>query len=157
RVLFVDRHTSCGTQVFKLDVLEFDPEVFTDDLATRKDRNVFQHRLTTITEARRLDRCDVDRATQSVDHEGCEGLAFYILRDNQDWLAQLSDLLKNGKHVSHRRNLLFAEQNDWILEHRFHRFRVSNEVGRKIAAIELHSFDNFQSRLHCFRFFDGDY
>src|SRR5205085_9709551 len=91
RVLFVDRHTSCSTQVFKLDVLEFDPEVFADDRATRKDRNVLEHRLTTITEARRLDRCDVDRATQSVDHEGCESFAFYILRDNQDRFAQLGD------------------------------------------------------------------
>src|SRR6185295_1877068 len=98
--------------------------------------NVFKHRLTTITEARRLDRCDVDRATESVDHESCQGLAVYILGDNQDWLAQLSDLLKNGKHVSHRRNLFFAKQNDRILEHGFHRFRVSNEVGRKVAAIK---------------------
>src|SRR4029079_16981074 len=95
RVLFIDRHTSCGAQVFKLDVLEFDPEVFADDLATRKDRNVFKHRLTTTTEARGLDGCIVDRPTQFVAHEGCEGFAFDILRDNQDWLAQLSDLLKN--------------------------------------------------------------
>src|SRR6185503_20432167 len=118
-------------------------EVFADDLATRKDRNVFQHRLTTITEARRLHRCDVDCATQSVDHEGCESFAFYILRNNQDWFAQLSDLLENGQHVSHSRNLLFAEQNDRILEHDFHSFRVSDEIGRKVATIELHPFDNF--------------
>ncbi len=71
-------------QVFKLDVLEFDPEVFTDDLAARQDRNVFEHRLTTITEAGRFDRCDVDRAAQFVDHESCQCFAFDIFSDNQD-------------------------------------------------------------------------
>src|SRR5258705_4869446 len=130
RVVFVNRHTPCAAEVFKLDVLEFDPKVFANDCATGKDRNIFKYRLTPITKAWRLDRCDVERATQFVDHESCKGFAIHILRDNQNWLTQLSDPLKNEQDVSHGRNLLLAEENDRILELRFHGFGIGDEVGR---------------------------
>ena len=62
-------------KIFKLDVLELDAEVFADHFATGQDRDVFEHRLTTITKARGLDGRDVQRATQLVDDQRCQRLA----------------------------------------------------------------------------------
>src|SRR5947208_6113745 len=43
-----------------------------------------------------------------------------------------------------------------IFEHAFHAVRVSDEVGREVAAVELHAFHNFERGLHRLRFLDGD-
>ena len=100
RGLFVHRDPPGTAQVFKLDVLKLDAEVFADDLAAGKDRNVFEHGLATITEARCFHRGHGNGAAQLVDHEGRQSFAFNIFRDNQHWLAQLCRLFKNRQHVS---------------------------------------------------------
>ena len=38
----------------------------------------------------------------------------------------------------------------------FHALRIGDEVGRQVAAVELHAFDHFQRRLHGLGFLDGD-
>ncbi len=43
-----------------------------------------------------------------------------------------------------------------ILEDAFHAIRIGDEVGGEVAAVELHAFDHFQSRLHRLGFLDGD-
>src|SRR5207237_10222572 len=58
-VFLVDGHTLGLAQVFELDVLELDPEVFADHFPTGQHRDVFQHRLATIAEARGFDRADL--------------------------------------------------------------------------------------------------
>ena len=62
RVVLVNRHLLGAAQIFELDVLQLDAEVFRDDLAARQDGDVFEHRFTTITEARSFDGSDVERA-----------------------------------------------------------------------------------------------
>ena len=84
RGLFVHRDPPGTAQVFKVDVLKLDAQVFADDLAAGKDRNIFEHRLTTITEAWRFHRGHGDGAAQLVDHEGCQGFAFHIFGNNQN-------------------------------------------------------------------------
>ena len=44
-------------------------------------------------------------------------------------------------------------QDDRILEYDFHAFGVGHEVGRKVAAIELHAFHNVQRCLEGFGLF----
>src|SRR5205085_8642213 len=44
RVVLVNRDLLRAAQVFELDVLKLDAEVFRDDLAARKYRDVFEHR-----------------------------------------------------------------------------------------------------------------
>src|SRR4029434_7387087 len=55
RVLLVDGHALGATEIIERDVLELDAEIFGDATATREDRDVFEHGLAAIAEARRLD------------------------------------------------------------------------------------------------------
>ncbi len=43
-----------------------------------------------------------------------------------------------------------------LVENGFHSVRIGDEVGREIAAVELHTFDDFEQGVHRLRFFDGD-
>ena len=52
------------------DVLELHAELLGDHLAAGQDRDVLQHRLAAVTEARRLDGGDLEPAAQLVDHQG---------------------------------------------------------------------------------------
>jgi hypothetical protein len=41
-----------------------------------------------------------------------------------------------------------VDQDQWILEHRFHSLWICHEVWTEITAIKLHSFDNFEGCVH---------
>src|SRR5690606_21328812 len=93
-------------EVLPLDVLELDAEVLADQLATGEDRDVLEHRLAAVTEARRLDGADLERAAQLVDDQRGERLALDVLGDDQQRLALAGDLLEDRQQVLHRRDLL---------------------------------------------------
>ena len=59
------------------------------DLAAGEDRDVLQHGLAAIAEARRLHRRDLEAAAQLVDHQGRQRLALDVLGDDQQRLAGL--------------------------------------------------------------------
>ena len=115
-----------------------------------------QHGLAAIAEARSLDGSDVQRATQLVDHEGRERLAVHVFSDDDERLGGAGNLLEQGQQVLHRGDLLLVDQDVGVLERRFHALRIGDEVGREVAAVELHAFDDFQLGLHGARLFDGD-
>jgi hypothetical protein len=73
-------------EVFDLDALELDAEVFGDGLAAGEDGDVLEHGLAAIAEARSLDGSDVQRATQLVDDEGRERFAVDVLSDDESGL-----------------------------------------------------------------------
>ena len=85
-----------------------------------------------------------------------ERFAFDVFRDNQQRLAHLGGLLEQGQQVLHRADFLLVDQDVNVFQHALHPLRVGDEVGREIAAVELHSFDHFQRRLHRLRFLNGD-
>ena len=48
------------------------------------------------------------------------------------------------------------DQDVGVLEDRLHRLGIGDEVGREVALVELHAFDDFEGRLDALGFFDGD-
>ena len=66
-------------QVLDLHVLELDAEVFGDGLAAGQDRDVFEHGLAAIAEARCLHRGALQRAAQLVHHQRRQGFALNVL------------------------------------------------------------------------------
>ena len=76
------------------DVFELDAEVLGDHLAAGQDRDVLEHRLAAIAEARRLHGRDLEAAAQLVDDERGQRLALDILGDDQqrrpDWTTASS-------------------------------------------------------------------
>src|SRR5712664_1877217 len=88
-VFLVDHHLLGATEHGERDVLHLDAEIFRNRLTAGQNREVLQHRLAAIAEARSLDGCDLEAATQTVDDEGGQGLAFDVFGDYHKRLAAL--------------------------------------------------------------------
>src|SRR5512145_834371 len=99
RGVLVHDHLLGPTEVLEREVLELDPEVFRDRLAAGQDRDVLEHGLTAIAEARRLDGAAGERPAQLVDHQGRQRLALQVLGDDEQRLARPGDLLEERQHV----------------------------------------------------------
>src|SRR3954469_8747669 len=155
-VVLVDGDFLGLAEIADLNVFELDAEVFGDGFAAGQNCDVLQHGLATIAKAGGLDGCNVQRATKFVDDEGRERFAFDVFRDDDERLAALRDLLKQREQVFHRRDFLFVDQDVGVFEHRFHALRIGNEIRRQIAAVELHTFNNFQLGFKRLRLFNCD-
>src|SRR5580693_2448551 len=66
-VLLVDHHLLGAAEHGERDVLHLDAEIFRDRLTAGQNRDVLQHRLAAVTEARCLYGGDLEAATQTVD------------------------------------------------------------------------------------------
>ena len=138
------------------DVLELHAEFLGDDLAAGQDRDVLQHRLAAVTEARRLHGGDLEAAAQLVDHQGCQGFALDVFGDDQERLARLDDQLEQRHHRLQRAELLLVDQDDRILELGDHLVGVGDEVGAEVAAVELHAIDHLGLGHEALVLLDGD-
>src|SRR5437667_3358930 len=155
--VFPVHHDGFGAaEVFETDRFELDAEIFGDALATSQDRNVFHHLFAAITEAGGLDGADVDCAAQFVYDQRCEGFAFDIFSDDQQWLAGLGYFFEDGEQLFDAADLLLVIEDVSIFELGFHRLRLGHEVGREIALVELHAFHNFKRGLNRLRFFNSN-
>src|SRR6185295_9497098 len=82
RGVFLLDHDLLGfAEVVQRGLLELQTDFIGDDGAAREDRDVLQHGLATITEARGLHGRDLQDAADVVDHEGRERFAFDVLGD----------------------------------------------------------------------------
>ncbi len=136
--------------------LQGQADLFADDLATGEDRNVLQHRLAAVTEARGLDGDGLEGAADLVDDQGGQRLALDVLGDDQQRLAGLDDLLQQRKQILDRRHLRRDEQDVRILEDRFLTLGVGDEVTRDVALVEAHTLGQLELQAEGVRLLDGD-
>src|SRR5205085_3814678 len=147
RVLLVNDDALGPSQVFKRDALQLDAEVFRDDAPARQDRDVFEYGLASVAEGGGLDGADLYRAAQSVDDERGERVALNVLRDDEKLPRLLRHLFQEGQKVAHRRDLLPVQKNQRLFEYALHPVGVRDEVGREVASVELHAFDQIEFGL----------
>ena len=145
-VLLLDPHPLGTAEHVERHVLELDAEIFRDHLAAGQDGDVLEHGLAAIAEARRLDRRDLEAAAQLVDDQGGERLALDVLRDDQQRSARLHHRLEEREHRLQARQLLLVEEDVGVLELGHHLVGVGDEVGREIAAVELHALRRRRAR-----------
>src|SRR5690606_803844 len=107
-------------------------------------------------EARRLDGGDAQAAAQLVDHQGGQGFAFDVLGDDQQGPTRLNHGFQHRQHRLQRGQLLLVEQDERLLEDGLHLVRAGDEVGRQVAAVELHALDDVDGGFGGLGFFDGD-
>ena len=69
RVLLVNLDLACTAEHRQLDILEFDAEVGGNHGAAGQRRDILQHFLAAVAEARRLDRAEVQRTAQLVEQQ----------------------------------------------------------------------------------------
>src|ERR1700716_2744012 len=86
RLVLGRRDAASAAEILDRGGVELAAGLFGDDLAAGEDRDVLEHRLATVTEARRLDAEHVERAAQLVHHEGRERLAVDVLADDDEVL-----------------------------------------------------------------------
>ena len=134
-----DDDAAGAAELRDLRVLELEAHLLGDDLAAGEDRDVLEHALAAVAEARGLHRDAGERAAQLVHDQGREGLALDVLGDDQQRLAGLDDLLEHRQEVPDRADLLVGDEDVGILEDRLHAVLVGDHVGRDVALVELHA------------------
>src|SRR5690606_14166371 len=145
-----------GAQHVEGYVLELDAELFRNHLAAGQDGDVLQHGLAAVAEARSLDGRDLEAAAQAVDHERGQGFALDVLGDDQQRTLGLNDALQDRQDGLQVGQLLFVQQDDRVLEGGGHLLGIGHEIGREIAAVELHALDHVELGLGGLGFLDGD-
>ncbi len=155
-VVLVDGDALGAAEVFDLDVLELDAEVFGDGLAAGELGDVFEHGLAAVAEAGSLDGSDVQGSAQLVDDQSGERFAVHVFRDDDERLAAAGNLLEQRKQILHGADLLLVDEDVGLFERDFHAVRIGDEVGAEVAAVELHAFDDFELGFEGLRLFNGD-
>ena len=123
----------------ELRVLELEAHLLGDDLAAGEDRDVLEHPLAAVTEARRLDGDGGEDAAELVDDDRRERLALDVLGHDQERPAGLDDLLEHREEVLDRADLLVGDQDVRVVEHGLHALGVGDHVRREVALVELHA------------------
>src|SRR5205085_1445585 len=107
--------------------------------------------------ARSLDRRDLEAAAKLVDDQGRQRLALDVLGDDEQRTAALNNRFEDRKHRLKVRQLLFVDQDVGVAKLDLHLLRVGDEVGREIAAVELHALDDVQLELEALGLLDRDH
>ena len=118
RVFLADFDALGAAEVLQRRVLELEAELFGDHRAAGEDRDVFEHGLAAIAEARRLDGGGLQDAADVVDHQRRERFAIDVFGDDQQRLAGLRDLLEQRQQIADVADLLVVQQDVRIVEQR---------------------------------------
>src|SRR5262249_46166798 len=153
RVL-VDDDLAGAAELRELRVLELEAHLLGDHLAAREDRDVLEHALAAIAEARRLDGDGLERAAQLVDDDRRERLALDVLGNDQQRAARLDDLLEHREEVLDGTDLLVRDQDVRVVEHGLHALGVGDHVGRQVALVELHALRELELEAEGLALFD---
>ena len=156
RVLLLDLDALRPAEHGDISILKLHAELFGDDLAASEDRDILEHGLAPVAEARSLDGYHAERAPDSIEDQRRKGFAIDILCDDEERLAGLGDLLKKRQEILHGRDLLVVDEDIRIVEHRSHRIPVVADVSGKVSAVELHAFHEVDCRLDRLGLLDSD-
>ena len=139
------------------DLVELEPDLGSDHLGAREDRDVLQDRLAAIAESGSLHSARGKGAADAIDDEGRQGLAIDVLGDDEQRLAGLRSLLEHGQELGHAGHLALHEQDAGIFEDGLHALGVRDEVRRDVALVELHALGELQAHLGDAGLLDGDH
>src|SRR5512135_2451684 len=139
------------------ELLQRAPRLLGDHRAAADDRDVLQHCLAPVAEARRLHRAGLDHTAQRVDDQRRERLAFDFFGHHEQRLAALGDVLEHRQQVAHRRDLLVVQQQVRVLQHHLLLVAAVDEVRREEAPVELHALDHLELVGQPFAVLDRDH
>src|SRR5690606_22872152 len=155
-VFFADFDALGLAQLFQRGGFERHAGFFGNHHATCEDGDVFEHGLAAVAEARSLDGSGLQDATDVVHHQSGQGFAFDVFSDDQQRTAGLGNLFQNGQEVADIADFLVEDENERIFEDGNLFFRGVDEVGRQVAAVELHAFHDVEFVVERLAVFNGD-
>ncbi len=135
------------TQVGQLDAFQIDAQGLEDRLSARQSRKVTHDGFAAIAVTRCLNSSNTQDATHLVDHQRCECFAFDVFSDNQQGLLGLAGGFEQRNQFLVGADLFFEQEDVAIIQFDGTLSALVNEVRRQEAAIELHTFDNVDSRF----------
>ncbi len=103
-----------------------------------------------------FDRGDLEATAQPVDDEGGECFAFDVFGDDHQRLAGLHNGFEQRQQFVQLRQLLLVDQDVGVFHLDAHLVGVGDEVGRDIAAVELHALDDVELGLEALGLFNRD-
>src|SRR5690606_5983223 len=157
RGVFLAHFDALGLAQFSQgSLLERHAGLFRDDGTTGEDGDVFQHGLAAVAEARILDGGGLQDATDVVHDQSRQGFAFDVFGNDQQRTAGLGNLFQDRQQVTDVADLLVVDEDEGVFQHRHLLVGVVDEVGRQIAAVELHAFDDVQLVVQRLAVFNGD-
>ena len=83
------------TKIIQRSLLERQTNFFGDDLATGQDCDVLQHSLATVTEARCLNSCNLDDATNVINDQRRQRFTFNVFSDDDERTTRLGNGLQD--------------------------------------------------------------
>src|SRR5690606_24876950 len=143
-------------QVFQRSFFERHAGFFRDDDAAGQDGDVFQHGFATVAKAGGLDSGRLQDAADVVDNQSGQCFAFDVFSDDQQGTAGLGNLFQDGQQVADVADLLVENQDIRIFQHGNLLVGIVDEVGRQVAAVELHAFDDVQFVFQRLAVFNGN-
>ena len=146
-----------GTQVSQSHFFQGQADFFSDHLAAGQDGDVFQHGFATVTKARGFDGDHFQDATDGVHDQSCQGFAFDVFGNDQQRTASLGDLLQRGQQVTDVADFLVVQEHERVVQQSGLLLRIVDEVGRQVAAVKLHAFDDVEFVVQRFAVFHGDH
>src|SRR5690606_32748608 len=156
-VVLVDLHALGLTQVFQASGFQAHADFFADHGTAGEDGDVLQHGLATVTEARRLDGNNLDDTAHVVDYQGSQRFAFNVFGNDHQRTTGLGDSFQHRQHFADVGDLLVNQQEVRVVQLRGHGFRLVDEVGRQVATVELHAFNDGQLVFQTGTFLNGDH
>src|SRR5690554_3658624 len=143
-------------EVFDGGFLKRHAGFFGDHYAARQDGDVFQHGFATVANARSLDCGSLQDAADVVHNQRGQCFAFDVFCNDQQRTAGLGNLLQDGQQVADVADFLVEDQDIRIFQHRNLLVWVVDEVGRQVAAVELHAFDDVEFVVQRLAVFNGN-
>src|SRR5574344_742530 len=156
-VFFADFDASSLAQVFQSHFFQRQAHFFSDDLTASQDSDVFQHGLATVAKARSLHSHPLQDAADGVHHQSCQGFAFGVFSNDQQRTASLGHSFQCGQQVADGADLLVEQQHEGVVQNSGLLFGVVDEVGRQVATVKLHAFDDIQFVGQALAFFHSDH
>ena len=109
-------------------ILEFKTEIGCDNLTACEDCDVFEHGLSSVTEARSLNAYACEYSSELINDECCKSITLDIFSDDHELLAGLSERLDNGKDILYVGDLLICDKDIRLIENSLHFIRISSHV-----------------------------
>ena len=152
-----DRHLLGISQNAGITGFELRARFFAHHLAIDHEGDIFEHELAALAKARSFHSGHVQHAPQFVDHQGGKRVAFNILGNDQQRFAIAHHSFQNAHNFREAIDFAVCQQHSHVVQLRDHPLGIGHEVGRGVAAIELHPFHHIHFGGQGFRLFHGDH
>ena len=155
-IVFVHRHLLGRAEHIERSLVELDALFFADDGAAGEDGDVFKHLFAAVAESGSLYGANLELCAQTVDNEGGQGFRIHVLGDDKQRSSALYGGFKHGEQLFEVADFLVVNQDVGALHLDLHGLGIGDEIGRDVAAVELHAFHYVDGRVGAFGLFDGD-